>query len=62
MKPLNFAEHLGSVEEFRNLINVGRGAISYINLEQDDPKSERPAFLFVISKSSPTQVYICFYL
>ena len=33
MKPLYFSEHLGSVESFRNLINVGRGAISYINLE-----------------------------
>ena len=33
MKPLYFSEHLGSVESFRNLINVGRDAISYINLE-----------------------------
>ena len=60
MRPLNFAEHLASVEKFRNLINVGRGAINYINLEQGDPHSERPASLLVSSKLSPTQVNIIF--
>jgi len=56
MKPLYFSEHLGSVEKFRNLINVGRGAISYINLQDDDPHSERPACLFVSSKLTPSQI------
>ena len=60
MRPLYFSEHQGSVEKFRNLINVGRGAISYINLEDDDPHSERPACLFVSSKLTPSQV--CFQL
>ena len=58
MRPLYFSEHLGSIEKFRNLINVGRGAISYINLQNDDPDSERPSFLFVSSKLTPSQV--CF--
>ena len=52
MKPLKFFEQLGSVEKFRNMINVGRGAISYVNLEQDDPPSKRPACLFVSSLTS----------
>jgi len=56
MKPLYFSEHLGSVESFRNLINVGRGAISYINLEDDDPHSERPSCLFVSSKMTSSQI------
>ena len=56
MKPLYFSEHLGSVESFRNLINVGRGAISYINLEDDDPHSERPSCLFVSSKMTSSEV------
>ena len=59
MKPLKFFEQLGSIEKFRNMINMGRGAISYVNLEQDDPPSKRPACLFVSSSSSytsPSQV------
>ena len=59
MKPLKFFEQLGSIEKFRNMIIMGRGAISYVNLEQDDPPSKRPACLFVSSSSSytsPSQV------
>ena len=55
MKPLRFFEQLGSVEKFRNMINMGRGAISYVNLEQSDPPSKRPAYLFVSSRSSFTK-------
>jgi hypothetical protein len=49
MKPLNFAEHIASVKEERNLLNIGRGSISFINLGGDDPRSNRPACLFVSS-------------
>lgn len=53
MKPLKFSEQVGSIEKLCNMINVGRGSISYINLAENDPKSERPACLFVASKDFP---------
>lgn len=56
MKPMNFYEHLAGVEKYKNLVNLGRGAVNYVNFEREDPASERPAFLVVTSELKPKEI------
>ena len=62
MKPLRFIEHLNCLKNWRNKLNVGRALIVHVNLEGDDPISNRPCCLYVASRSfvtatSPSTAY-----
>jgi hypothetical protein len=51
MKPLRFIEHLNCLKNWRNKLNIGRALIVHVNLEGDDPISNRPSCLYVASRS-----------
>ena len=57
MKPLSSIEHLNCLKGWRNKLNVGRASIVHINLEGDDPSSQRPCCLYVMSKSKNPSKY-----
>lgn len=55
-RPLSPREHISTLKQYANKINVMRSAVHYMSLNGHDPRSKRPPWLVVMGQSRAVRV------